>query len=190
MKRTKSTHSAQMPLIFGSSLTITAARTQDKKRPAPSGDWVLPAIALVLAMIGLVMVYNASSLIGEKTYHDSLYFIKRQLLWFLFGVAAFFISAHARIERLRSWMIPMTAMVFILLLSVLIAGFEINGARRWLRMGVLTFQPSELAKLFTVFYLAHYIDKKGERLRYFSEGAFRALIVTGLMSMLILLEPD
>ncbi len=151
---------------------------------------MLLAIVLVLSMTGLVMVYNASSLIGQKTYHDSLYFIKRQFLWFIFGIFAFYIAARIQTSRLRAWMIPMAVSIFILLLSVLVFGLEINGARRWLNLGGFTFQPSELAKLFTVFYLAHYIDKKGDRLPYFLEGAFPPLIVIGLMSMLILLEPD
>ncbi len=190
MKRTQTHSSRQMPLSFGSSIKIAANKTVPKKIPFSSGDWLLIAIVLVLAMTGLVMVYNASSLIGQKTYQDSLYFIKRQLLWFLLGAAIFFITARSNLSKIRDGMIPLAVFVFILLLSVLIFGVEVNGARRWLRLGVLSIQPSELAKLFTVFYLAHYIDKKGERLKYFFEGAVPALIVIGLMSMLILLEPD
>jgi len=156
----------------------------------PQGDWVLLAIVLSITLIGLVMVYNASSLIGEKTYHDSFYFIKRQLQWLLLSIVAFFMASRINIERLRKGIVPLAALVFVLLFSVLIFGAEINGARRWLKFAGITFQASELAKLFTVIYLAHYIDKKSEKLGNFLEGAMPPLILLGLMSMLILLEPD
>lgn len=190
MKHTKTNPTAQMSLRFGSSLSVHSREGHQRKRGLPSGDWILLCIVLFIAVTGLIMVYNASSLIGQKTYGDSLYFIKKQLQWFLLGILSFLITSRIKVDRIRKWMIPIAGLLFSLLLSVLIFGVETNGARRWLQIGGLTFQPSELAKIFTVIYLAHYIDKKGEQLQTFLEGAVPALIVVGSMAMLILLEPD
>lgn len=185
MTRSRLQNSAQMSLGFGPKIA-----QKPNTGFLPQGDWVLLAIVLSITLIGLVMVYNASSLIGEKTYHDSFYFIKRQLQWLLLSIVAFFMASRINIERLRKGIVPLAALVFVLLFSVLIFGAEINGARRWLKFAGITFQASELAKLFTVIYLAHYIDKKSEKLGNFLEGAMPPLILLGLMSMLILLEPD
>lgn len=185
MTRTRMQTTAQMSLGFGPRITA-----RNNSSLFSSGDWVLLAIVLSITLIGLVMVYNASSLIGEKHYQDSFYFIKRQLQWLLLSIFAFFLASRVKIDSLRKIIIPFTAFVFILLFAVLIFGVEINGARRWLKIGGITFQVSELAKLFTVIYLAHYIDKNEAKLGNFLKGTMPPLILLGFMSMLILLEPD
>ncbi|NOY83376.1 MAG: putative lipid II flippase FtsW [Nitrospirae bacterium] len=185
MTRTPLQNKTQMSLGFGPTVT-----QKTKNSLLTTGDWILLAIVASITLIGLVMVYNASSLIGEKTYHDSLYFIKRQLQWLALSIFAFLLASRVNLDRLRLGLVPLTLLVFLLLFSVLIFGVEIKGARRWLKLGGLTFQVSELAKLFTVIYLAHYIDKNRAKLGNFLEGAMPPLILLGLMSMLILLEPD
>ncbi len=192
MKRSKKNNSSQISLSFGP-IPIRRSKVspaQNKLDFLPEGDWILLVLALTLSIGGLIMVYNTSSLIGERSYHDSFYFIKKQLQWFLIGMAAFFITSRLNADRLRDWIMPMAALVFVLLISVLIFGTEINGARRWLKVGALSFQPSEIAKLFTIIYLGHYIAKKGEKLKKFLEGAAPPLILIGLLSTVILLEPD
>ncbi len=185
MSRSRTQNTAQMSLVFGPKTTA-----KNNTRLLPAGDWVLLAIVSGITLIGLVTVYSASSLIGEKTYQDSFYFIKRQLQWLFISAFAFFLASRINIGRLRKGIIPAAVLVFALLFAVLIFGAQINGARRWLNIAGIAFQPSELAKLFTVIYLAHYIDKKGAKLGHFIEGAMPPLILIGLMSMLILLEPD
>ena len=190
MKRTPSHNPGQMPLSFGPKNVRTTYPAGTQKILMGSGDWMLLSFVLTITLIGLVMVYSASSLIGEKTYHDSFYFVKRQFQWLLLGMGAFWLTARINIQKLRKGIVLMTVLIFVLLLSVLIFGAEINGARRWFKIGSIAMQPSELAKLFTVIYLAHYIDKKGAQIQDFIEGAVPPLIVVGLLAMLILLEPD
>jgi cell division protein FtsW len=156
----------------------------------PPGDRTLLLIVLILGLLGLVMVYSASGILAGKTHHDSTYFLKKQLLWMGFGLTLFVIASRVEMERLRKWIFPMICLIFALLVGVLLFGVEINGSRRWIRVGPMTFQPSELAKLFTVVYLSHYIAKKGERLSDFSEGLVPALMMIGLETALILVEPD
>ncbi|MFQ5781168.1 MAG: FtsW/RodA/SpoVE family cell cycle protein, partial [Nitrospiria bacterium] len=155
-----------------------------------SGDKGLVLIVFILLLFGLIMVYSASGVLAEKIYQDSTHFLKKQLLWICFGMVAFSVASKVPLKWLRAWIIPMLCCVLTLLGAVLLFGVEINGSQRWLRLGAFVFQSSEAAKLFIVIYLAHYIAKKGERLRDFSEGLAPALAVIGVMALLILVEPD
>jgi cell division protein FtsW len=161
-----------------------------ERREVPPGDRTLLLIVLLLGLLGLVMVYSASGILAGKNHHDSTYFLKKQLLWMGLGLVVFLVASRVEVERLRRWIFPMICLIFALLIGVLLFGTEINGSRRWLRFGPMTFQPSELAKLFTVVYLSHYIAKKGDRLADFSEGLAPALIMIGFEISLILIEPD
>lgn len=163
------------------------------RKPRPGhGDRLLLMIGLALGIVGLVMIYSASGILAGKNYHDSAFFLKRQLLWMGFALLSFLIVTRIPLSRLRGWVAPMTILIFGLLVAVLLPGIgsEINGSRRWLRLGMVALQPSEAAKLFTVIYLSHYVAKKGDRLRDFFEGLVPALVVIGLEVALILIEPD
>lgn len=161
-----------------------------ERKEVPPGDRTLLLIVLLLGLLGLVMVYSASGILAGKNHHDSTYFLKKQLLWMGLGLALFVVASRIEVERLRDGIFPMICLIFALLIGVLLFGAEINGSRRWLRFGPMTFQPSELAKLFTVIYLSHYIAKKGDRLADFSEGLAPALVLIGSEVALILIEPD
>lgn len=162
-----------------------------RRRRTP-GDRLLLMIALFLGVVGLVMIYSASGILAGKNYQDSAFFLKRQFLWMGIAFFSFLIVSRIPLDRLRDWVAPMTLVVFALLIAVLLPGIgsEVNGARRWIRLGPAAFQPSEAAKLFTVIYLSHYVVKKGDRIRDFLEGLAPALVVIGLQVALILVEPD
>ncbi len=154
------------------------------------GDRGLVIILLTLSLLGLVMVYSTSTALAWKKYGDSAYFLKRQLVWMVVGIALFSFLAKIDLGRLRDELIPIAGVIFTLLLLVLLFGREVNGARRWLRFGVVSFQPSEIAKLFVVLYLAHYISKRGDDLSDFVNGLLPSLGLLGLLSFLIWREPD
>lgn len=167
------------------------ARTLPKRPSAPgAGDRSLVIVVVGIGLLGLAMVYSASGVLAGKSYGDSAYFLKRQMAWMALGLCAFALVTAFDYQRLRGWVGPMLCLVLALLGSVLLFGAEINGSRRWLRLGPFTFQPSEPAKLITVIYLAHYIAKKGERLRDFFDGLAPALLLIGVEVALILVEPD
>ncbi|MFQ5579281.1 MAG: putative lipid II flippase FtsW [Nitrospiria bacterium] len=162
-----------------------------KKRDAfRQGDGGLVVIILILLFLGVIMIYSASGILAEKIYQDSAHFLKKQFVWIGLGVLLFLISSKLPLKWLRAWIIPMLCCIITLLGAVLLFGVEINGSQRWLQLGSLAFQSSEAAKLFTVIYLAHYIAKKGKRIRDFSDGLAPALAVIGLVAGLILVEPD
>ena len=168
----------------------TKKKVQRKGSEGGRGDRGLFVIIFFLSFLGLVMVYSTSSALAWKNYADSAYFLKRQIIWTLLGVGIFSFLIQMDYRRLSEWIIPMAGIIFALLLCVNFFGVDVNGARRWLKIGTVSFQPSEFAKLFTVIYLAHYIAKKGEHLSEFFRGLWPVLLILGLLSFLIWIEPD
>lgn len=189
--RKKTDHGVEDHSLFAS-IPPSERNLKSARRRRPAGDRLLLTIALFLGMVGLVMIYSASGILAGKNYQDSAFFLKRQFLWMGIALLSFLIVSRIPLDRLRGWVGPMTFLVFALLIAVLLPGIgsEVNGSRRWIRLGPAAFQPSEAAKLFTVIYLSHYVVKKGDRIRDFFEGLAPALVVIGLEVALILVEPD
>lgn len=155
-------------------------------------DKTLILITLALLVIGAVMIYSASAVLAGRQYGDSLFFIKRQILWAAIGSAAMIAVSRVPYDVWQRAALPLVLGAVILLTLVLIpgVGVEVNGSRRWLRLGSLTLQPSELARLCAVIYLARYLVKKRNRLDDFSRDFLPPMIVTGAMLALIMGESD
>jgi cell division protein FtsW len=151
--------------------------------------------ALMLGAIGLVMVYSASIAMAEAerfTGFRTSYFLVRHSIYLLVGLA--FAAALFRIplwlwQRASPWLfLAGTAM----LVAVLVPGLgrEVNGARRWLPLGIATFQPSELMKLFVVLYAADYTVRKAAFMDDFKKGFLPMFAVMTAIAALMLREPD
>lgn len=155
-------------------------------------DHTLLIVTITLALVGLVMVFSASAVVAGNRFHDSGYFLKRQLAWLTFGFLLLHLASHIDYIWWKRLSIPLLGLMTVLLVMVLIPslGVAAKGARRWLRLGPISVQPAEMAKLITVIYLAAYLTKKEDRLTIFSSGLLPALIVVGVLSGLALLEPD
>jgi cell division protein FtsW len=155
-------------------------------------DRTLLIVTITLALVGLVMVFSASAVVAGNRFHDSGYFLKRQLAWLTFGFLLLHLASHLDYVWWKRLAIPLLGLMTVLLVMVLIPslGVAANGARRWLRLGPISVQPSEMVKLVAVIYLAAYLAKKEDRLTTFSTGLLPALIVVGVLSGLVLLEPD
>jgi len=157
-------------------------------------DRMLFGAVMLLAGIGVVMVYSSSSVVALTTYGDPSYFMKRQILWLLLGLAA--MLTLMRVDHAVLANKQVVLLLLIVTLALLIATFlpgvgrTINGARRWIRLGGLTFQPAELMKFTLVVYLSSYISSKGERIRDLQQGLMPAFVLTGLFLGLTLLQPD
>ncbi|HIE65055.1 MAG TPA: putative lipid II flippase FtsW [Nitrospiria bacterium] len=167
-----------------------ASSHRRKREVFRQGDGGLVVIIMILLLLGIIMVYSASGILAEKLYQDSTHFLKKQFVWIGLGTLLFLVSSRLPLRWLRAWIIPMLCCIITLLGAVLLVGVKINGSQRWLQIGSMAFQSSEAAKLFTVIYLAHYIAKKGKRIRDFSDGLAPALAVIGVVAGLILVEPD
>ena len=155
-------------------------------------DPALLAITLVLALVGVVMVYSASAVVAGIRYHDSWYFLKRQLAWLAAGLLVMHLISKIDYTIWKKLSIPLLFMTAVLLVLVLVPslGSAAKGARRWLHLGPINIQPAELTKFMAVIYVAAYLSKKQDQLNHFSRGLLPPLIVLGLLSGLVLLEPD
>lgn len=156
-------------------------------------DFLLLILTFVLALFGLLMVYSASSMTSSY-YHEgnSFYFFKRHAIAMALGFVAMLIGMNLRYTALRKWVAPFFLVVLFLLLLVPFFGNgkETTGASSWFAIGPFNLQPSELAKLSIILYLANLINKKGEKFREFKTGLLPALFIIGVVAFLIMLQPD
>ncbi len=171
-------------------LPWTTASPRATKRVAM--DHSLLIITIVLALVGLVMVFSASAVVAGNRFHDPGYFLKRQLAWLAFGFLLLHLASHIDYVWWKRLSIPLLGLTVLLLVMVLIPslGVSAKGARRWLRLGSISVQPAEIAKLVAVMYLAAYLAKKEDRLTGFLSGLAPALLIIGVLGGLVLLEPD
>jgi len=149
-------------------------------------------VSVVLICIGIVMIYSASSIYAWEKYQDSFFFLKRHLSFFLIGAVLTFFVMTVDYRKFRKYAKPFVLISFLLLVLVLIPGLgrEISGARRWFRFKFISFQPSELATMAVIIYVADFIARKGEGMRQFFKGFLPPVCVLGICSLLVLAQPD
>lgn len=150
---------------------------------------LLVLVTLGLVAFGLVMVYSASSARAALAADDPAYYLKRQALYALAGLAALAFLSRFDFRRLRHVVGPFLAISFTLLLAVLVLGEPVNGARRWLSFGPATVQPSEVAKLALALWVAAYLARRPAP-QSLGEFARPIGLVVGLACGLVLVEPD
>ncbi|MFZ3063977.1 MAG: putative lipid II flippase FtsW [Nitrospirota bacterium] len=153
-------------------------------------NYTLFIIVTILTAIGILMIYSSSAIPALKKMNDLFFFLKRQVIWAVIGIVMMIIVSRIDYKNWDRLFLPMFGLTILLLIFVLVMGKEVNGARRWLRFGILSFQPAELAKLTIIIYMARIIAKKGERIKDFMNGFLPVMSVIGLFVMLIMIEPD
>lgn len=160
-----------------------------KGRPV---DLTLLATVFTLLGLGIVMVFSASSVESLAYYHTPYYYLERQCIWASLGCLAMFWLARYDYWRLRRYAWPMAMVTLVLLMAVLIPhiGREVLGARRWIGVGPLVFQPSELTKLTMVVLFAHTLTETGAEPWDFRRGILKHLIFLAVAFALIIKEPD
>lgn len=149
-------------------------------------------VTVILICIGIVMIYSASSIYAAERYKDGFFFLKRHLSFLAIGLLLTFLIMSVDYKRLATFSRPLIIISILLLILVLIPGIgrEVSGARRWFRFKFLSFQPSELAGLAMVIYVADFISRKGNLIKTFFKGFLPPLCVLGLSALLILAQPD
>ncbi len=152
----------------------------------------LTLVVTALICIGIVMIFSASCINAMENYKDSMYFLKRHLIFLVLGLGA---ATVAMAYDYRQWQpyarIWVMVCVFMLIL-VLIPhiGKESYGARRWFKLGIFNFQPSEMAKLAIIMYTADFLSRKGEGIRDFWKGFVPPIMVMGIICALTVKQPD
>ena len=167
-------------------------KRKKKKYSMKSIDYGLLCAILVLLFIGIVMVYSSSSyyaLYQKDVYNSEFYFIK-EIIWSTVGIVGMFLTMSLDYHLYKKWTPWLVLITLGFLVIVLFAGANINGAIRWIRLGPLSFQPSELAKYVVVLYLALLIDKRKGKIRKFKEGTIFYLAIAGVFALLILLQKN
>ena len=159
--------------------------------PAPPDLMFFGAVA-VLAAIGLVMIYSASSAQAYLVHHDTAYYLKHQLLFLGVGIVAAVVAYRIDYRALRTAAPYLLVLCGLGLLAVLVphVGVAVNGARRWIGAGSFSLQPSEFAKLGLVMYLAAVLAQRGERITSLVRGLLPICVPVAICAMLVLLEPD
>lgn len=130
---------------------------------APHVDYLLLAVIAVLVLLGSLMVFSASFAYAEYRYGDSYYFIGRQIIWVIVSGTIMMGAAKMTPVFYRHLAVPLYGVVVALLLAVLVIGSIGNGAQRWISLGPITIQPSEIAKTSLVLILARYYSIFGTR---------------------------
>ena len=155
-------------------------------------DQFLLWVTITLTLVGLVMVFSASAVLAGNRFHDSWYYLKRQFIWLIFGMSILHLLSRVDYvwwKRVSFYLLGlMTTLLIIVLIPSL--GVAVNGARRWLWFGPISIQPAEMVKLISVIYLAAYLARKEDRIQNFSVGLLPALLMVGILSGLVLMEPD
>lgn len=162
------------------------ARFHFKKISPGKFDSILFLLTLSLTFFGLLMVYDASSIIAFNLFGDKFAYIKSQLVWSVLGLSALFIFYRIDYHKLYNLALPLLIIALILLLLVFVPhiGSNVKGANRWVNFGFFNLQPAEFVKLGLSIYLAAWFSHKEKR-RFF---AF--LLLMGSILFLVMLEPD
>jgi cell division protein FtsW len=167
--------------------------SSQKNYNLPIYDYSLIWAALLLLGIGLVMVYSASIDVAagsQKYQYQHYYFLVRQASYLLIAFICGYITFLIPVYIWQRWAPYLFFIGIILLILVLLIGLERNGSQRWLSLGILNLQPTELVKLFTVMYASDYVLRKSKQMRTIIKGFLPMLGVMIFTGSLVILEPD
>ncbi len=174
-----------------SAAALTFARSSARPRRYAL-DPVLLATVGFLLLLGLVMMTSASIAIADRLAQEPLYYLERQAVGVVLGLIAAGLALLIPTQVWERLAIPLLMLSFVFLAIVLIPGIghEVNGSRRWLSVGPMNFQASELARVLLLIYLASYIVRRQAELKENLHGFLKPLGVLIVAGGLLLLEPD
>ncbi len=169
---------------------FSKSKKKIKRRFTYDATLLFPVLFLV--GFGIVMVYSASSALSLKVHGHGYYYLQRQAAFSLIGIIVMILCRHIPYRLFGYFVYPLLFSAIGLLILVLVPGFGVTagGSTRWLGIAGLTFQPSELARLAIVMYLAYSLTKKQAKLDVFSIGFVPHVIVLAVLAVLIGIEPD
>ena len=178
---------------FIESLTASAQPAKRKQQSILSlMDMKLFSVSLLILCIGLVMIESASITTTDRMMESPFYYLKRQLIAMFIGLTAAFIVTRVRLVYWEKSGMLLLGIAMFLLLLVLIPGIgkTVNGSTRWIPLGMMNLQVSELAKLFLLIYTAGYLVRHGSEVRETFWGFVKPMVLVSIACMLLLLEPD
>ncbi len=155
-------------------------------------DAVTLGLTAALLLVGLIMVTSASMSIAAKDLGDPFYFLERQFVFSLVGVLCAWMITRVPAQFWDSYSLALLLFGLLLLLLVLVPGLgaTVNGARRWMRIGPMNFQVSELCKVLVLTWVCSYCVRKRTELEQTLPGLGKPVALLGVAALLLLLEPD
>lgn len=155
-------------------------------------DLYIVLSVLYLTSVGLLMVYSTSSIYALDKFSDTSYYLKRHLIFLATGFFFMIVITNLNYIALKkiAFILYFVGLVFLVLVLIPGIGKEVGGARRWIDLGLFSFQPSEAMKYFLVVYLAHLFSKNREKPQTFLSTIVPYILITGFYIVLIMMQPD
>jgi len=156
-------------------------------------DRILLASIGALVFLGIVMVYSSSSIYAREHFGSEYFFIRKHLLMVVLGSICLFVGLKMKQDALKKLAYPLLFISLGFLIYLLVSSYGVvksGAASRWLNLHIFSFQPSEVAKITLVIFLAAYISRIGDRISTFKKGFLPCMIVSGIIITLIVLQPD
>jgi cell division protein FtsW len=155
-------------------------------------DLILMLMAIALTCFGVVMVYSSSNIMAAKRFHDGFFFLKRQGLFAVIGFALMLGVMRIDYHIWKKLAIPALLLCLVLLIMVLIPGIggKAGGSSRWIKLPGFNLQPSEMAKLALIMYMAYSLDKKQDKVKSFTIGIVPHMIILAILIGCLALQPD
>ncbi len=167
-------------------------RRKLKVKSKARSDYLIMTCLALLVAFGLAMLASASSHLGTTKFGDPYYYLKHQLIYGLsIGLIGYFIMSKIYYRRLEKYaLVALIISIGLLALVFTPLGVQAKGAARWLALGPITFQPSEIVKLTFIIYLAAWLSGEREREKKLWTGFLPFLLVLGLIAGLLLYQPS
>ena len=172
--------------------TLALSGMRARERMPFAWDGITLLLVSMLLLVGLVMVTSASMAVAAMDLHDPFYFMEQQFLFGGCGVLVAWAVTRVPAEVWDKYSLVLLLFGLTLLLLVLIPGLgaKINGARRWMRVGPMNFQVSELARVLVLTWVCSYCVRKRDELAHTFAGLIKPVSLLGVAAVLLLLEPD
>lgn len=162
-----------------------------KQSTVPAPDPVLLTATLLILAVGILFVYSTSSVAAERTFGSAHFYLLKQAVFALIGfgfMTAIALTDYHRWLKLTPFVYAAALVGLVVVLTGL--GHSAGGSSRWIKLGGFSFQPSEFAKLALIFYLAHSLANRREKIRDFKEGFLPTMVLSGVIMLLTLRQPD
>ena len=174
-----------------STTTMSYARSTGQPRRFAFDPWLIGTVAALL-LVGLIMVASASIGVSERETGNAFFYFQRQLIFVGLGLVAALLAIAIPTSVWEKHSIYLLGGAFVLLVLVLVPGLghEVNGSRRWVRLSIMNFQVSELARVMLLTYIASYAVRRSDELCSSFKGFMKPVAVLGAAAVLLLAEPD
>jgi len=155
------------------------------------GESIFLIIVIILSFFGVLAIYSASNYSAEKEFGSKYYFSNKQLIGFAIGLIALIFTANYNYKNYKKFTIPLVVISLLILILVFVKGVgqESYGAKRWIKLGPITLQPSEIAKFAFIFFVSAYYSKNPTR-GFKLVSSIPVIVVGGIYCLLIILEPN